>query len=678
MKKLRNIGVCAHIDAGKTTLTERILYYTGKNHKIGEVHDGEATMDWMDQEKERGITINSAATFVYWRGIFDKLKVCKINIIDTPGHVDFTAEVERSMRVLDGACIVFCAVAGVQAQSETVWNQMNRYNIPRIIFINKMDRLGANYNKVCNKIKKKFKIKIIKITYPIFKNEKFVGVIDVLKLKSYFFDENTQGSKITEKNLNKKLKNKFFIKRNKIIETVIEPYNCYIEKYLENKINKKDILRILKKRIKKLEIFPILCGSAYKNKGVQNLLDYIVKLLPSPFKKKVFYINSKRKKKPISNKYFSAFVFKTINDSFSGKLSYVRVYSGILTVGDTVFNSSDKSKNKISRILQVHSNYRQDINKIELGDIAALVGLKNTKTGDTLYREKFVSFEKICFPNPVISFSISPLDDSLQEKMIYSLKKLSIEDQTIHLSTDPESGKVLISGMGELHIDVFLERLKREYNIKVNKSNPKVSYKETITKSSKLIEGKYIRQSGGRGQYGHVVINIYPRKIDSGIKFVNLIKGGIIPKDYFKTIEKSIFDSLKRGVLLGYPVVDIKIELVNGSFHEVDSSENAFSIAASIALKTALKASDPTLLEPIMKVEILSPSKYVGSIIADISAKEGEIFYNKNKNNFSTIKCYVSMKKMFEYSTYLRSCTKGRGGYTMEFAFYKKINYKRI
>lgn len=669
MKNIRNIGICAHIDAGKTTLTERILYFTGKKHKLGEVHDGEATMDWMDQEKERGITINSASTCVFWKGI-NLDKEFKINIIDTPGHVDFTAEVERSMRVLDGACIVFCAVSGVQAQSETVWNQINKYKLPRIAFVNKMDRVGANFKKVCNEIKKKFNVKILTINYPYFKNGVFNGVIDLIHMKIFKFHD--KGKKIETLNIKDK---KYLNKRKKLIEILIEPYEKYIEKYLDNNISNSDILKLIKKRTLKLEILPIFCGSAFKNKGIQNLLDGIALFLPSPYKKKVEYLDEFMKKRKIictEKKPFSSFVFKTVNDSYSGKMSYIRIYSGKLSVGDFIFNSSDRKKYKLSRILRMHANFKEDIKSVSCGDISAVIGLKNVNTGDTLYKDKFYCYEKILFPEPVITYLLEPKNNNQQEKLIYYIKKLSSEDPTIYISSDPESGKILISGMGELHIDVFLERLKREYNIELLKTNPKVSYRETISKTVKSIEGKYIKQSGGRGQYGHVIINIIPRKIGSGYKFVNLIKGGSIPKEYFKIIEKSFFENLKLGILYGCPVVDIKIELVDGTFHEVDSSENAFYIASSIAFKKALNLANPVLLEPIMKVEVLSPSKYLGNIIKDISSKEGLIFFNKNFNNFSKVRSYIPMRRMFGYSTILRSLSKGRAIYNMEFAYYKK------
>ncbi|MGX7582462.1 elongation factor G [Candidatus Vidania fulgoroideorum] len=675
MKNIRNIGICAHIDAGKTTLTERILFYTGKKHKLGEVHDGEATMDWMDQEKERGITINSAATFVFWKGISKNFNKVKINLIDTPGHVDFTAEVERSMRVLDGACIVFCGVSGVQAQSETVWNQMNKYHVPRIAFINKMDRNGADFKKVCLNIKKKFKINILPLNYPYFRKGIFEGIIDIIKMKKILFYN--KGKDLMEYEIDEEYKKYYYEKRKNMIEKLIEPYDKYIEKYLKNNLKDKDIIKLIKKRTKNFEVLPLFCGSAFKNKGVQNLLDGIVYFLPSPNNKKVFYLNKNLKKKKMicsERKNFSAFVFKTINDSFSGKMSYIRVYSGFIKVGDFVINSLNRKKYKISRILQIHANLKKDIKKVSCGDIAALIGIKDINTGDTIYKDNFCCFEKINFPEPVISFSLESKEENKHEKLIYSIKKLSSEDPTIKISSDPESGKILISGMGELHIDVFLERIKREYNVELIKKNPKVSYRETIKKTAKSIEGKYIKQSGGRGQYGHVLINVFPRKIGSGYKFVNLVKGGSIPKEYFKIIEKSFLENLNFGILYGYPVVDIKIELLDGSYHEVDSSENSFFIAASIAFKKALKTAGPLVLEPIMKVEIFTPSKYLGNIINDISKKKGIIFYNKNKNNYSNIKSYVPMRKMFGYSTTLRSLSKGRATYTMEFNKYQQKN----
>ncbi|WP_458659118.1 elongation factor G [Candidatus Vidania fulgoroideorum] len=676
-KKIRNIGICAHIDAGKTTVTERILYYTGKKHKIGEVHDGEATMDWMDQEKERGITINAASTSVYWNGTDKKLGKHKINIIDTPGHVDFTAEVERSMRVLDGACVVFCSVAGVQAQSETVWNQINKYNIPRVAFINKMDRVGSDYFKVCSEIEKIFNIDVLKLHLPIYKKNIFLGFIDLITMKSIIFDESSKGVIINVSDIKSDYIYKAQRMRKEMIEKLVAPYDDYLEKYFNNKIKVNDIKYLINKRTINLSAVPAICGSAFKNKGIQNLLDSIIMYLPSPVEKKNYYLTSSNKKKliNINSKNFSSFCFKTVNDNFAGKLSYIRVYSGKLIVGESLINSNSNKKYKISRIIQIHANYKLDIKKISNGDIAAIVGVKEINTGDTLYSNKYINFEKITFPDPVISFTIEAKDNN-HEKLLISVKKLSSEDPTIKLSNDPENGKILISGMGELHIDVFIERLRREFKIDVIKSNPKVSYRETITKKSIGVEGKYIRQSGGRGQYGHVVLNVYPRKIGSGYKFVNIIKSGAIPAEYIKPIKKSLFENLKKGVVCGYPVVDIKIELSFGSYHEVDSNENAFKIATSIALKNALKKSLSILLEPIMKIEILSPNKYMGIIIGDLSSKGGSISSNKLNGESCEIKAIVPMREMFGYSTKLRSFTKGRASYTMEFYCYKKIHTK--
>ncbi|MGX7576841.1 elongation factor G [Candidatus Vidania fulgoroideorum] len=661
--KLRNIGICAHIDAGKTTLTERILFYTGKKHKIGEVHDGEATMDFLDQEQERGITINSAATHVFWDGIDKKKGKHKINIIDTPGHVDFTAEVERSMRVLDGACVVFCSVAGVQAQSETVWGQINKYKIPRIVFINKMDRNGSNYNKVCKQIEKKFLIKVLKIHYPIYKNGNFFGIIDVLKEKKYIFDEKSKGKKILTKNLDENIILKIKKKKKKIIEYIVNDSDYFLNKYLNNSLNLKDIIKIIRKKTLEMKVTPAFCGSAFKNKGVQNVLDGILDFLPSPLDKKYYYLK-KKKKKILKIKSFSAFVFKISNDSY-GKLIYIRIYSGSLKVGDSINSSSGKNY-KINRIIQINANIKTDVKEVFFGDIAVLIGLKNIKTGDTLYKKKYITFEEIKFPEPVISYSIKPLNYNY-EKFIKILKNKSLEDPTISININKE---IVISGMGELHVEVFIEKIKREFGIIVKKSEPMVSYKETISKVSKNIEGKYIRQSGGRGQYGHVVINIYPRKIGKGFKFVNLIKGGVIPKEFIKPIKKSIEGNLIKGAF-GNPITDIKVELVFGSFHEVDSNENAFKIAASIAFKNAIENSNPVILEPIMKVEINTPTENLGDIIGNISSKKGIIKICKKMDNFSIIKCFIPMSEMFSYSTILRSLTKGRASFVMEFSHYK-------
>ncbi|MGX7582738.1 elongation factor G [Candidatus Vidania fulgoroideorum] len=675
IKNIKNIGICAHIDAGKTTLTERILYYTGKKHKIGEVHDGEATMDWMDQEQERGITINSACTYVYWSGILKKIKKNKINIIDTPGHVDFTAEVERSMRILDGACMVFCSVSGVQAQSETVWSQLEKYKIPRLVFINKMDRIGSNYFKVCDQIEKTFSRKIIKIHYPLYKNGNFIGFYDLIYSKKIIFN-NKGVINYHIRNIDYD-KNNFLLKlRKKLIEELVNPYDYYLSKYLDNNLKELEILELLKKRIIDCSIVPALCGSAFKNIGVQVLLDYIINFLPSPFDRKYYYYDKKNNICNINKlKSFSGFVFKVINDFYCGLMCFVRVYTGIIKVGQTVFNSSKKNKYKISRIIKIHANKKKDTNSAKKGDIVALIGLRGIKTGETLYKSEFCFYEKINFPNPVISYVVEPLDSSEQEKLFVSLKKLSYEDPTILLSTDIESGKIKVSGMGELHIEVFLERIKREFNINFKKSNPKVSYRETISKHSKNIEGKYVRQSGGRGNYGHVVINIYPRKIGKGNKFVNLIKGGSIPREYIKPVEKSIIDSLNKGVLYGYPVIDVKVELIFGTFHEVDSNENAFKIAASLALKKALTLSSPIILEPIMNVNVTTPKDYIGNIISDLSSKRGIIYgTEENNKNYIDIKSYVPMSEMFGYSTSLRTITKGRATHTMSFHSYKKYS----
>ncbi|MGX7586124.1 elongation factor G [Candidatus Vidania fulgoroideorum] len=668
---IRNIGICAHIDAGKTTLTERVLFYTGKKHKIGEVHDGEATMDWMDQEQERGITINSACTYVYWYIINKKFRF-KINIIDTPGHVDFTAEVERSMRILDGACIVFCSVSGVQAQSETVWGQMDKYKIPRIAFINKMDRVGSNYFKVCDQIEKKFSIFVLKIHYPIYNKGLFCGFYDLINSLKVTFNENIPNNLI-KKEINYKKNNKLFLLKKKIIEDLVSPYDYYLNKYLENNLSNEDIKKLIKIRTLNNSLVVAICGSAFKNKGIQSFLDCVLEYLPSPIDKNYYCYDIKNNKiKTTELSSFSCLVFKVVNDSFSGIMCYVRIYSGNLNLNQLIYSAYNGSKYKVSRIIKIHANVKKDTFFAKTGDIVALIGLKGVKTGDTLYSGKYCFYEKILFPQPVISYVVEPTDSSEQEKLFISINKLANEDPTIKIGIDKESSKIMLSGMGELHIDVFLERLRREYKISIYKGKPKVSYRETISSSTKNVEGKYIRQSGGRGNYGHVVLSVFPRKLGKGNKFVNLIKGGSIPKEYIKPIEKSILDTLNKGVLYGYPVVDIEIHLVFGTFHEVDSNENAFKIAASIALKNALKKSHPVILEPIMKVYVNSPKDYIGSIISDLTSKRGIIIENySNSDLFSIIISYVPMSEMFGYSTKLRTITKGRATYSMEFYKYK-------
>ncbi|WDI79364.1 elongation factor G [Candidatus Vidania fulgoroideae] len=675
IKNYRNIGICAHIDAGKTTTTERILYYSGINYKLGEVHEGKATMDWMSQEKERGITISSACTTINWKykNIFNK-----VNIIDTPGHVDFTLEVERSMRVLDGICMLFCSVGGVQPQSETIWRQIKKYSVPRIFFINKMDRIGANFDFVLKQINKKLKGNAIKIQIPIYKKKVFEGIIDLISMKEiYFCGKN--GEDVIIKNISKKRFNIANKERKNMIETLVsKSTDHFLNKYLEDKITEKDINNIIKNKTIECKISPVLCGSAFKNRGVQCLLDAVIKFLPYPNEKnnkvKCFYKNKNKYINLSKEENFSSLVFKIINDQFLGQLLFLRIYSGRIRIGSLIKNSRNRSKFKVGRILQIHADKRNDIKQAKAGDIIALTGVKDAITGDTFITstEKNFYLEKIHFPEPVISISISPINKSEQEKLMLVIRKLIQEDPSIKIKLDEENGDIIISGMGELHIEVFIDRISRENNINIKSSKPRVAYRETI-KNKCIKEGKYIRQSGGRGQYGHVVLSIKPLKRGEGIKFIDRIKGGVIPKEYIPSIKKSIYDTCNRGILLGYPVIDIEVSLLDGSFHEVDSSENAFKIASSIALKEAIKHSNPYILEPIMEVVIETPEKYLGNIIGNISSKRGIIISNKNLLNFCIIKSYIPLNEMFDFSTPLRSLSQGRASYSMKFYIYKKL-----
>ncbi|MGX7589108.1 elongation factor G [Candidatus Vidania fulgoroideorum] len=669
-KKYRNIGLCAHIDAGKTTTTERILYYSGKNYKLGEVHEGKATMDWMKQEKERGITISSACTTVIWNNN-------KINIIDTPGHVDFTLEVERSMRVLDGVCMLFCSVGGVQPQSETIWRQIKKYSVPRIFFINKMDRNGANFNKVFKQINNILKSKAIKLQIPILDKNVFIGLIDLISMKEIYFS-GKNGEDVIYKNINKSRISTAKKERIDMIENLVSVSSDYfLSKYLDGSLSEEEIVNLIREYTIRCKITPTFCGSAFKNKGIQCLLDAIIKFLPYPNEKnkkiKCFYKNKKKHIYLSKKEKFSSLVFKIINDQYLGQLSFLRIYSGYIKIGDTIKNSRNSNKLKIGRILQMHADKKEDIKKAKAGDIIALTGIKDVITGDTFINPNVKTFylEKINFPEPVIYTSVSPTNKSEQEKLMIVIKKLIQEDPSIKVNIDKENGDIIISGMGELHIEVFLDRISRENNINIISSSPRVAYRETI-KNSCIKEGKYIKQSGGRGQYGHVILKVQPLKRGSGIKFVNDIKGGVIPKEYIPTIEKSIYDTCNRGIL-GYPVIDIKINLLDGTYHEVDSSENAFKIAASIALKKAIKFSEPYVLEPIMEVIVETPEKYVGNIIGILSSKRGIIVSNKNLINFYSIKSYVPLKEMFNFSTPLRSLSQGRANYNMKFYIYKKL-----
>lgn len=671
ISNLRNIGISAHIDAGKTTTTERILFFSGVNHKIGEVHKGEATMDWMDQEQERGITINSAATTIFWHN--DGLKY-QVNIIDTPGHVDFTIEVERSMRIIDGVCMIYCGVAGIQSQSESVWRQSIKYNISKLIFINKMDREGADYYKIYNDLKIKLKANPVPIFIPYFLNDNFIGIIDLINFKLIIWDDYKKGLEYIYKDIPKNYLNLSNFWRDRLIESSIENDDFLINKFFNNELFNFEIYLSLRSKTINREIQPMTCGSSFKNKGIQCLLECVARFLPSPLDIKVWGFNYNNERiliKPKDSK-FLALAFKFVNDIFIGNLIFFRVYSGTLNSGDFILNPISKKKEKISRILRIHANQKEDINFISAGDIAAAAGLKYFRTGDTMCSaDNLIILDSIQFPEPVISQCLIIKNKLDEDKVLNALNKLSFEDPSFKFCVDNNTKQIIISGMGELHLEVTVEKIKREYNLDIYSEKPRVSYKETIKKSSHYIEGKYIRQSGGRGQYGHVIIDIEPGERGSGFKFFNKIKSGAIPKEYISCIEKSFEESLNSGVLKGFPVTDINILLIDGSYHDVDSSENAFKIAASIAIKEGLRISNPIILEPIMELHVETPEEYVGNVLSDISVKRGNLLSMQDSfNNYKILKCNAPLSEMFSYSTNLRSMTKGRGTYNMIFSFY--------
>ncbi|QJC28280.1 elongation factor G [Enterobacteriaceae endosymbiont of Plateumaris braccata] len=680
--RYRNIGISAHIDAGKTTTTERILFYTGVNHKIGEVHDGAATMDWMEQEQERGITITSAATTAFWSGMANQYKSHRINIIDTPGHVDFTIEVERSMRVLDGVVMIYCAVGGVQPQSETVWRQANKYKVPRIAFINKMDRMGANFLKVVHQIKKNLSIETVPIQLPIGSEDNFIGVIDLIKMKAISWNDKDQGTTFNYNQIPTNMIKDSKLWRQKLIESAVESDEKLMDKYLDGiNLTEKEIKFSLRKRVLKNEITLITCGSAFKNKGVQAMLDAVIEFLPSPTdippiqgiinnEKKTLSIRQSNDDEP-----FSALAFKISNDPFVGNLTFFRVYSGTVSSGDLIFNSIKMKKERIGRIVQMHANKREEIKKVHAGDIAAAIGLKDVTTGDTLCSiDKSIILEKMEFPEPVISIAIEPKTKIDQEKMGLALNRLTKEDPSLKTWTDKESNQTIIAGMGELHLEIIVDRMKREFNVAANIGKPQVSYRETIKKNVINIEGKHIKQTGGRGQYGHVVIDISPIKLNKknnvGYLFTNDIKGGVIPSEYISSIDKSIQEQLKSGPMAGYPVVNVAIRLHYGSYHDVDSSELAFKLAAAIAFKNAFKQANPVLLEPIMKVEVETPEEYMGDVIGDLNRRRGIIEGIDNILTGKLIRACVPLSEMFGYATDLRSYTQGRSSYSMEFLKY--------
>ncbi|QCI23483.1 elongation factor G [Buchnera aphidicola] len=675
----RNIGISAHIDAGKTTTTERILFYTGINHKIGEVHDGAATMDWMEQEQERGITITSAATTTFWSGMAKQFLPHRINIIDTPGHVDFTIEVERSMRILDGVVMVYCAVGGVQPQSETVWRQANKYNVPRIAFINKMDRIGANFFNVIKQIKIKLGANPVPIQLAIGSEDSFIGVVDLIKMKAVHWNNVDQGITFTYGDIPSNLKKLSIKWHQNLIEAAVENDEVLMEKYLTGEtISEKEIKVALRERALNNEIIPVTCGSAFKNKGVQALLDAIIDFLPSPNDiKSIRGMSQNTKSTSIScnandQEPFSALAFKVATDPFVGNLTFFRVYSGVVSSGDTVFNSVKQRKERFGRIVQMHANKREEIKEVRAGDIAAAIGLKNVTTGDTLCDPNhLVILEKMDFPDPVISIAIEPKTKADQEKMGIALSRLAKEDPSFRVCTDRESNQTIISGMGELHLEIIIERMKREFSVSANIGKPQVAYRETIKNNVKDIEGKYIKQSGGRGQYGHVVIDLFPLKPNGeNYKFINDIKGGVIPGEYISAIDKGIQEQLNSGPLAGYPVVNIGVRLHFGSYHDVDSSEIAFKLAASLAFKSAFKNAKPVLLEPVMKVEVETPEEYMGDVIGDLNRRRGIIEGMKDLLMGKIISAQVPLSEMFGYATDLRSQTQGRASYSMEFLKY--------
>ena len=669
----RNIGIMAHIDAGKTTTTERILYYTGVNYKIGEVHEGAATMDWMEQERERGITITSATTQCFWKDYV-------INIIDTPGHVDFTIEVERSLKVLDGAVGVFCAVAGVQPQSETVWRQADKYKVPRVAFVNKMDRTGANFYRVLDMMNDRLGATPVAIQIPIGAEDKFQGVVDLIEMKGYIWDvEGDFGMKFKEVEIPADLKDKADEYRAKMIETVVEADEELMEKYLEGgEISNDEIKAALRKGTCALQFNPVLCGTAFKYKGVQKLLDAVVEYLPSPLDiPAISGINPETNEEEVRNasddEPFAALAFKIMTDPYMGQLAYFRVYSGVFEAGNYVLNSTKNKKERIGRLLKMHSNKREDISEIRAGDICATVGLKFTTTGDTLCDEKKpIILEAMEFPEPVISIAIEPKTKADQDKLSVALGKLASEDPSFRVRVDEETGQTVISGMGELHLEIIVDRLKREFKVEANIGNPQVAYRETFRKSVKT-EGKYIKQSGGKGNYGHCWLEMTPLEAGSGFEFENKIVGGAIPKEYIPAIEKGVAEAMENGIVAGYPVVDFKVTVFDGSFHEVDSNEMAFKIAASMAFKDGMKQASPVLLEPIMKVEVVTPDEYMGDVMGDLNSRRGRIEGMNVQGNAQVINAMVPLKQMFGYSTELRSITQGRATYTMQFDHYEEV-----
>jgi elongation factor G len=676
IQRYRNIGISAHIDAGKTTTTERILFYTGVSHKIGEVHDGAATMDWMEQEQERGITITSAATTCFWKGMDNSYPEHRFNIIDTPGHVDFTIEVERSMRVLDGACMVYCAVGGVQPQSETVWRQANKYKVPRLAFVNKMDRTGANFFKVVTQMETRLRARPIPLVIPIGAEEGFVGVVDLIKMKAIIWDEASQGMKFEYKDIPADLVASANEWRGKMVETAAEASEDLMNQYLENgDLTEEQIILGIRTRTIACEIQPMLCGSAFKNKGVQRMLDAVIMFLPSPVDIPDVTGETEEgvpaSRKADDNESFSALAFKLMTDPFVGQLTFVRVYSGVLKKGDTVYNPIRGKKERIGRIVQMHANERQEVDEILAGDIAACIGLKDVTTGESLCDpSKAIILERMVFPEPVIHVAVEPKTKADQEKMGIALGRLAAEDPSFRVRTDEESGQTIMSGMGELHLEILVDRMKREFGVEANVGAPQVAYREAIRKSVE-VEGKYAKQTGGRGQYGHVWIKMEPNEAGKGFEFVDAIKGGTVPREFIPAVEKGLRESLPNGVLAGFPVVDVKVTLFDGSYHDVDSNENAFKMAASMAFKDGMRKANPVLLEPMMSVEVETPEDYTGTVMGDLSSRRGMVQGMDDMiGGGKTVKAEVPLSEMFGYSTSLRSATQGRATYTMEFKHY--------
>ena len=679
IERYRNVGIMAHIDAGKTTTTERILFYTGISHKIGEVHDGAATMDWMEQEQERGITITSAATTCFWKGMAQQYPEHRINIIDTPGHVDFTIEVERSLRVLDGACAVFCAVGGVEPQSETVWRQADKYKVPRMAFVNKMDRAGANFLRVVEQLQKRLAATTAVLQLPIGAEENFEGIVDLVKMKAIYWDDESKGVKFEERDIPSEMQDECDEWREKLLEVAAEADDILMDKYLEEgDLTENEIHEAIRNRTLANEVIPTICGSAFKNKGVQAMLDAMVEYMPAPTDVEAIRgvlddkDETEASRSSSDDEPFAALAFKIATDPFVGNLTFFRVYSGVLQSGDTVYNPLKHKKERIGRVLQMHSNSREEIKEVRAGDIAAAVGLKDVTTGETLCdKDNVITLDKMEFPEPVISVAVEPKTKPDQEKMGISLSKLAAEDPSFRVRTDEESGQTIISGMGELHLEIIVDRLKREFKVEANVGAPQVAYRETIRKVIEQ-EGKFVRQSGGRGQYGHVWLKLEPKEAGTGYEFVNEIVGGVIPKEYIPAVDKGIQEQMQNGVIAGYPVVDIKATLYDGSFHDVDSNEMAFKVAGSMAFKEGSKKAKPVVLEPIMAVEVVTPEDYMGDIMGDLNRRRGILQGMEDIPTGKIIRAEVPLGEMFGYATDLRSLTQGRSSYTMQFTKYNE------